>query len=168
MKFKKVVAVAIFFLALSPPVMAETGEFYYSIDALSWTYNQPPNAASSTGIRGVIGQDFNKTFAWEFHAGLGGSGNGGSLGTVSLDSVVGAYLRMNMPVGKGDIHGLVGFGEATASNTVSRTRDAGLSWGVGAQYPLTDRLSLRADYMQYVVSTNWDLKGLALGISFSM
>lgn len=156
-------------VGLAAPVSAANSGLYFGIDAMNWTFDQtasPIGTASGTGFRGVVGNSFGSNLGWEAHMGMGGSGaSGGALGTISMDATAGFFVRGNLPVGRGDVHGLPGFSSARFSNPVSTTVQGGLSYGFGAQFPLSRSTAVRADYVLYTSSATWKASAVTVGLN---
>ena len=145
---------------------AGRGDLYYGVDVANWTYTEAPDTGSATGIRGIVGQQMSDTLGWEAHLVAGGDAWVPGIGVVQMNALAGAYLRLNVPFGTGDVHALVGVGSASFSSGPYWTYDAGVSYGFGVIGNLSERVALRADYMQYVVSTFWDAKAITFGVNF--
>jgi len=170
MKILKYLSTAFVLMSVTAvPVYAETSS-YVTVDVMNWTFDQtvsPVGKASGTGFRLIYGSEFSEALAWEAHLGFGGSGaTGGPLGTISLGALAGVFLRGNLSFGKGDIHALVGVSSAVFSNPSSITRQAGISYGFGAQYDFGESFGIRADYLSYVKNSNWSASAVTVGANF--
>lgn len=154
------------FLLLAQNSYADRGDSYFGIDMVNWTYTQSGNSGGATGIRGVFGRTLNKNLGWEVQLATGGSQSIPPYGTVQMNALGGAYFRMNLPLGKASLHGLLGYGSGSFSNAVSWTFQSGVSYGFGGEINMSDKLSLRADYMQNVSSSNWEAKSITFGAHF--
>ena len=166
--FKKAVfSIAGLLMLVSTPVaFADRGDMYFGVDVLNWTYTQSGNSGSATGIRGVFGQQLSDIIGWEAQLATGGSQSIPPYGTVEMNALGGAYMRVNLPLGAADLHALVGFGSGSFSNASSWTFQSGLSYGFGGQVKLGRKMALRADYMQNVSNSNWEAKSVTFGANF--
>jgi outer membrane autotransporter protein len=70
------------------------------------------------------------------------------------------------------VFGRVGYakGELTATNTGTgasvKGNGDGASYGVGASYALTPKVSVNADYMMYVSKSNAEYSGVTIGLGY--
>jgi hypothetical protein len=158
-------AAGVVLLLIAHTASAGRGDLYYGVDVANWTYTEAPDTGSATGIRGIVGQQFSDTLGWEAHLVAGGNTWIAGIGNVQMNALGGAYMRLNVPFGTGDVHALVGVGSATFSSGPYWTYDTGLSYGFGVIGNISERVALRADYMQYVVSTFWDAKAITFGLN---
>jgi len=171
--YKKIVfgLAGLLMLFSTPSAFADRGDMYFGVGAANWTFQQkvaPTGTGSATGIRGVFGQQFSDILGWEVQLETGGSVFiPGGIGTIQLNALAGGYLRANLPLGStGDLHALVGFGSASFSNSSTTAFNSSMSYGFGGQVKVGKKMALRADYMQNVSNSNWDVKSVTFGANF--
>ncbi|HET8708505.1 MAG TPA: porin family protein [Pseudomonadales bacterium] len=133
-----------------------------------------------------FGADLTENFGAEIRAGFGLSSDSVSYGTsdadakleLKVDRFVGFYGTVSAPVtpnfkpylilGYTDVklsadisfNNVPGYGTGSVSESDS---DSGLSYGVGTDIKLSDKVSLNGEYMQYYDEDDVKLSGIAIG-----
>ena len=94
---------------------------------------------------------------------------------VELDTIMGVYAvgHANL-TGSSSIYGLLGISKIKAEAYVteipaahSRSSDSSLSYGVGADFGISNSVALNIEYTQYLNKSNADLSLMSLGATFS-
>lgn len=154
---------------------AQTGYFGGSAAFLDVSVDGVSDEASLTAVYGRLGTAFNDNFSGEIRAGLGvGDDTVDVFGTdvdVELDNMFGAYFRGGVQVGPAIFpYAIVGYtrGKATASASGfgSRSETASdASFGLGADFNLTDNLLINVEYMNYFDKDNAEIDGFSVGLA---
>lgn len=89
-----------------------------------------------------------------------------------LDNVYGAYLRGGIPAGEIFYpYAILGYtkGKLTASayGVSASDSESDLSFGVGADFNVTEALKINAEYMSYMDKDEAELTGFSVGVAFS-
>lgn len=130
------------------------------------------NEVTLNAIYGRFGALFNENLSAEARIGLGvGDDNVGGV-KVELDNFYGAYVRGGIPVGEVFYpYAIVGYtkGKISASGPFGSGSfsDSDFSFGVGADFNVSDLLKINAEYLSYVDSDDVELTGFSVGVSFS-
>lgn len=101
------------------------------------------------------------------------------LGDISLelevDTLLGIYLVGQTTTGAVSIYGIIGFTQLDFTVDVdlgifgseSESDDeSDLSYGFGAKFDVSDKLSLNIEFMQYLDKDDFDINAISLGIMF--
>jgi hypothetical protein len=133
-------------------------------------------ATDPAAVRGIVGYQFNPNLAVEGMFGTSiRDGKDSSMGVtakVKLDRLAGIFAKSSFKVSDAfELYGRLGYvsykASATASSGGSSVQvsdsDSDVSFGVGASYYLTPKMSINVDYMDF-----GDLEGgVAVGLKFS-
>ncbi|MDH3694017.1 MAG: porin family protein [Gammaproteobacteria bacterium] len=80
------------------------------------------------------------------------------------DSLYGAYVRRQLPVGESvELSGAVGY-RAVESNSNGADLESDVSYGIGTGFRITDDVSVSVDYMQYVEESDYEHTEINLGV----
>lgn len=123
-------------------------------------------------IYGRFGALFNENLSAEARVGFGVGDDTWGDAKVELDNFYGAYVRGGIPVGEifypyailGYTKGKISVSGDGGSASFS---DSDLSFGVGADFKVSDLLKINAEYLSYVDSDDVELTGFSVGVSFS-
>jgi opacity protein-like surface antigen len=159
--------------AQAAPESGVYGEAGYTIGK----YTESGNEFQPSAFRLLVGKKINANLAVEGLAAFGVNGGtkniSGSEIKVQADSLVGVYLKPSFQVTPSlEVFGRVGYakGELTATNTGTgasvKGNGDGASYGVGASYALTPKVSVNADYMMYVSKSNAEYSGVTIGLGY--
>lgn len=133
-------------------------------------------ATDPAAVRGIFGYQFNPNLAVEGMVGSGvRDGKDSSMGVsgkAKLDRMAGIYAKSSFKVNDAfELYGRLGYVNYKVSATASAggftakvsDSDSDVSYGVGASYYLTPKMSINVDYMDF-----GDLEGgVAVGLKFS-
>lgn len=131
---------------------------------------------SLNALYGKFGAQFNEYFAGELRLGFGIGDDSVNVGRISVDAeitnFVGAYLKAGAPVS--DVfypYAVIGFTrgelEATALGVTTSDSESDLSFGVGADFSVSETVTLSAEYMNYIDKDGGELGGFSLSIGKS-
>lgn len=132
---------------------------YVGGDAMLWSLD-PDGASSlsSVGLRLNGGMQFNDYLAVEGHLGTGGSD-----GDAELGYLVGGYAKGILPVApEVRLYGLVGFTEVDFDTD----RESSVSYGAGAEFDVAPRLSVGADYIRYLDTSDGTFDAASVGLRY--
>lgn len=131
-------------------------------------------------VYGRFGAFFNENISAEARLGLGvgdDSTNYEGFDTkVELDNFYGVYLRGGIPAGEIFYpYAVLGYTKAKASTSTSvfgetfsgSDSDSDLSYGVGADFAVTENLKINAEYLSYIDKDELELTGFSVGVAFS-
>ena len=154
------------------------GELAYSTFNYSETYSGTVYTASSgSAVRGIIGTEIDENLALEgmFATGMS-SGSvtiSGYNATIALDSMYGFYLKPKINLSdKASLFARIGYAHSNATLAISSlsysssASNSSISYGVGTNYKITDKMSLSADYMVYYNKDSVNVNGMAFGIGY--
>lgn len=156
---------------------ASFAQGYAGIDLFNWTYDEDGfTDFSGTGLRLRAGVSVNDYLSVEAHLASGGSDEkfvtipnccSGEV-ELELDHIISLMLRPQLPVNdRFNVYGLIGFsqGELTLSGGGGSISDddSGLSFGAGAEFAVTDRVWLGADYVNYLSDSDYDATAFSVG-----
>ena len=169
--------------AISLTAFAAQAQIYGEVGYVSTTIKDTNEGftikASPTAIRGMLGYELNPNLAVEGMAAFGLSDasikvNGQSIPGVNftIDHAVGIYLKPKLKLNDAvEIFGRVGY--ARVKGTVSvpaegseSNTESSASYGAGLSYAINPKLSLNADYMQYLSKGGTKINGFAFGLGF--
>lgn len=132
--------------------------------------------ATLNAVYGRFGAFFNENISAEARLGFGVGDDTVNYGGVDikaeLDNVYGAYLRGGIPAGEVFYpYAIIGYtkGKFTGSAygvSVSNS-ESDFSFGVGADFKVTDTLKINAEYLSYLDKDEAELTGFAVGVAFS-
>jgi opacity protein-like surface antigen len=120
----------------------------------------------------TLGTNLNKNLAVEGRLGTGLSDDdirvSGVNVTVEVDNFYGVYGRLIMPANdKLSVYGLVGWtkGKLTAKSSFATINadDSDVSYGLGADFGLTDTVSLNAEYARLFSGSDFKVNALTVG-----
>jgi outer membrane immunogenic protein len=130
--------------------------------------------ASVTALYGRVGTNWNENFSGELRVGLGiGDDTINVLGTdvdFELNHFLGAYVKGGAQVNEVFYpYAILGFtrGEVEASAfgfSVSES-ETDVSFGLGADFTISESLTFNVEYMNYLDKDDAELSGFALGFS---
>jgi hypothetical protein len=130
----------------------------------------------AVAIGAKLGLPLNKYFAVETRLGIGASGAESvsflnQSVDIKLDSFVGTYGKAILPLADAaSVYGLLGYtrGEITASGPGGTFvgSESGVSFGIGADYAITDGASLGIEWARLFSVNGSKLEGLTVGASF--
>ncbi len=175
---KRIIGVVVFCFVIGVfKVNAEEGKPYVGISLSKGEYSHDylSEEFSPVGLIGKIGYKINKNFAVEGRFGTGITDDEKTYESVELDNIFGVYgkgiLNINEKI---NFVGLIGFTRVEGTYTYSlpyfgsnsNTDDeSGLSFGVGFDFAMTDKLSVGIEYIQYLSKSKVDVSGIELGIT---
>ena len=178
-KFALSAVSAALLLSSNQALAFDTGNSYVGAQYAMFTYSEsgiPDFDPTGLIIRG--GYFFNKHFSLEGRLGFGiGDDQQDVFGfpvKVEIDNMFGIYGVGHLPVSERvDLYGVIGYsqGEATATvvgipGATASDDDSDLSFGVGADFLITDKFSLNIEYMSYLSKSEFDTDALSLGVNF--
>lgn len=123
-------------------------------------------------VYGRFGAFFNENISAEARLGLG-VGDDSWLGAkVELDNFYGAYLRGGIPAGEVFYpYAILGFTKGKISVSgggfSDSESDSDLSYGVGADFSVSETLKINAEYMSYIDKDDFEIAGFTVGVAFS-
>ena len=141
------------------------------------SYDEGAYDADLNSVSLKLGYYFNRHFSGELRAGKGfGDDTENAYGydvDLELDNFYGAYLRAGYPMSKTIYpYAVVGMTRASFDAHLSNYPSLGVeesvtdaSFGLGADFRLSNTLSLNLEYMDYISDDNIDLDGLSIGIN---
>lgn len=175
---KKIILVSATLLACAAAQAQTYVELAYTattveIDRRGFNIETKPSA-----LRGIVGYEFNPNLAVEGMVafGVGTSSitaNGQSVADANfkINSALGLYLKPKIKLNNEiEIFGRLGF--ASTKSTVSDTADtstgswSSFSYGAGVSYAITPKISLNADYMQYLNEDKETVNGFNFGVGY--
>ncbi|HRK65383.1 MAG TPA: porin family protein [Terricaulis sp.] len=114
------------------------------------------DAGDLGGVTGRVGYNFNR------HVGVEAEGTiEADDGDVELDRAYGAYVRGIIPIGERfEAFGRVGYNTSEFSTPLGDVDADGVAYGVGAQFNVTQRFGIRADYTRLEGDLETDTFGL--------
>lgn len=123
-------------------------------------------------VYGRFGAFFNENISAEARLGLGVGDD--SIGPVNfeLDNFYGAYVRGGIPAGEVFYpYAILGFTKGKTSYSGGgfdgSDSESDLSYGVGADFKVTDSLKINAEYVTYYDKDAAELTGFSAGVAFS-
>ncbi|MFC1589582.1 porin family protein [Pseudomonadota bacterium] len=180
-----VVASALMFVTQAG-MAASSDEYYFGIQYGIGDYDEDglSNSFSPTALMARVGLNVNSNLSVEgrlgfglqddtqFLAELGGSGLDAQY---ELDSIIGVYALGHVDLAESSsIYGLLGVSRVKANANVPEfpaarncSSDSSFSYGVGADFGISDNVALNIEYTQYLNKSNADLGLIALGATFS-
>lgn len=145
----------------------------YSVDGIS-------SDASLNAIYGRGGLMFNDNISGEVRLGFGIGDDSINAGpyeaTIELKNMIGAYVRGGIPVGESFYpYAIIGYTRAEADteisgpdlNESSSESESDLSFGVGADFSITETLKVNGEYMTYFDKDGAELSGFSIGVAKS-
>jgi len=156
---------------------AETGEAYAGFQYASGSYSEAASQAlNPTLLMGRLGKYINDWFSLEGRVGAGIEDDSlnfpGTDISLNIDSVIGVYGLGHIDLNQvASVYGLLGVtrAEATVSSPglIPNSEDeAGLSFGVGADLDIGNRISMNIEYLQYLNKSNFDFSAIGVGFIF--
>lgn len=120
-------------------------------------------------VYGRFGAFFNENISAEARLGLGVGDD--SIGDVKieLDNFYGAYVRGGIPAGEVFYpYAILGYTKGKLSSSEGDSRsDSDLSYGVGADFSVSETLKINAEYMSYMDKDEIEITGFTVGVAFS-
>lgn len=176
-----------FLLATQYANAGQAGSSYAGAQYTMLTYAEPGIEMEPSALVGRFGHYLTDNFSIEARLGFG-IGDDTTTFTVydpffgyvdvdvslDLDTLFGVYAVGHLPLGnKASVYGLIGFtqGELTATasalgDSVSLSADeSDLSYGIGAEFQLTDTATLNAEYTSFIDKEFFEVTGISLGLS---
>lgn len=159
-------------LAVSGGVFA--GDAYYGGNLAFIDYSEPGIDASVTAIYGRIGTNWNENFSGELRVGLGiGDDTVQLFGEdvdIQLNNFIGAYVKGGAQVNEVfypyAILGLTrGEAEASVPGFSVTESETDVSFGLGADFNVSESLTLNLEYMNYYDKDSAELSGFSLGFT---
>ncbi len=133
--------------------------------------------SSPTALRAILGYEINKNLALEGMLGFGlgddsitVSGYGSTSAKMKVDTVYGFYVKPKIELApRFELFGRFGFADVSVKTSLSgygseTGSDSGVSYGVGATYHFDKKLSLSADYMNYLDKDGVTATGFTIGL----
>lgn len=127
--------------------------------------------ATVNSIYGRFGANFSENFSAEVRLGMGaGDDTVGGI-DVELDNFYGAYIRGGVPAGEVFYpYAVLGYTKAKAEfswngGTYSDS-ESDFSYGVGADFSITENLKINAEYLSYLDKDDAELTGFSAGVTF--
>ena len=162
---------------------ASSDEYYFGIQYAAGEYDEDGISKSFSPDAFVmrLGGYFNPNFSVEGRLGTGSGDDTqflpefGVSFTLDLDTIMGVYAVGHLDLSESSsIYALLGVtqieGKAHSSG-IPRVSDSSTnsssSYGVGADFDISDNVILNLEYMQYLNRSNFDLSAIALGVTFS-
>lgn len=145
---------------------------YMGADAMVWNLNVDSlnDEFRSEALRLVGGVKLDQYLAVEFHLAAGGSDtNYGA--KLELDYLVGGFLKGIVPMGdRARLFGLLGYSEVkmtvSALGESSSGRDDDISFGAGAEFDVSEAVSLTGDITRYISNSDYDLDAYSIGLRY--
>ena len=141
------------------------------LDADDVTYN---------AVYGRFGAFFNENISAEARLGLGVGDDTVDGAKYELDNYYGVYIRGGIPATEIFYpYAILGFTKGKASYSYSEVilgqefsasgsdSESDLSYGVGADFAVTENLKINAEYMSYMDKDAAELTGFTVGVAFS-
>lgn len=119
-------------------------------------------------VYGRFGAFFNENISAEARLGLGVGDDTLDGAKHELDNYYGAYVRGGIPAGETFYpYAILGYtkGKVSAAGGGS-VSDSDLSYGVGADFKITETLKINAEYLTYI-DKDAELTGFSAGVAFS-
>ncbi|KAF0279929.1 hypothetical protein BA897_04115 [Spiribacter roseus] len=168
---KKLCPLALVLTGISGPVLAQQGYVGFSIGSVDVDIEGYPTA-TPTAFISHFGGEVNEYFSYEFRVGNGIADDDidvlGSNVDVSLNPFYGAYGIGRLPISdRISFYGLAGYtyGETKFEGPggVEEESESDLSYGVGGQIGLTDRITGFVEYVQYIDGSDFEVSGISVG-----
>jgi len=138
--------------------------FYVGLDAHAWRLEPDRGSTwSAVGVRGKLGAQIAEQVSVEAHLATGGSDRANNV-SLSLDHVFGFFIRGDIPITRYlGLYGLLGYSEVKADVRGFSGKESSVSFGVGADYAVSNTTSLNIDWIRYVDHSNFDYSALGVG-----
>lgn len=161
--------------ALVISAKASFAQDYYvggSFAAIEYSEDGINDDADLTALYGRVGTKFNDYLSAEIRAGFGvGDDDVNVLGfdvDVELENLYGVYLRGGLPTGSiaypyviaGYTRGEV---EASVSGFSNSESESDVSYGIGIDIAVSDRVNLNVEYINYLDKSETEVSGLSVG-----
>lgn len=123
-------------------------------------------------IYGRFGASFNENISAEARLGLGVGDDDLYGAKAELDNFYGVYVRGGIPAGEFFYpYAVLGFTKGKASLSAEgfsiSESESDLSYGVGADFKVSESLKVNAEYVSYLDKDELELNGFSIGVSFS-
>jgi opacity protein-like surface antigen len=120
------------------------------------------------GVMARAGYDINKYIGIE-----GRTMTTSLIGSSSADTThYGVYIKPMLPIGdKAKVYALVGAGKSKTTGSVRHSDVEGLSWGVGANYDITNHVSAFVDYTRLINKSDSNapkLDSVSVGVNYNL
>lgn len=134
------------------------------------------DALSYNAVYGRFGAFFNENISAEARLGLGIGDDSTYSGKSELDNYYGVYVRGGLPVTEVFYpYAILGFtkGKVSYSSEILGERISGsnsesdLSYGIGADFKITETLKINAEYISYFDKDAAELAGFSVGVAYS-
>lgn len=120
-----------------------------------------------------LGQNFSRYFSGEVRAGFGTNGDAlddQSSQSLELDRYYGIYTKVGYPIGNVVFPYLtLGYTDTSLDflQGETKTRDGrnGVSYGIGTDFKISERLEINLEYMSYIDKNNLEIRGAQISIS---
>ncbi|HKJ05425.1 MAG TPA: outer membrane beta-barrel protein [Geopsychrobacteraceae bacterium] len=155
--------------AFSSPALA-VGEYetYFGLDYMMSEYKSDSGVkADLDAVAARFGSYLSKNIALEGRLGFSAADDDVAGVNYELDNFVGLYARGVLPFENVELYGLVGATVVKLPITASRIKrdadDGGLSYGVGVDFRIGERIAIGMEYMMLLDSSDYELTTINLG-----
>ncbi len=165
-------------LALSS-VASAASDYYAGANYAKTTYTEAGfQDVEPTALIGRLGYLANKNFAIEGRLGVGLSDDSllvtGQPLSLEIDSMIALLGLLRAPLSSNAVvYGFAGFSriELSTSNALFESSnsgsESGFSLGIGADYALTQKIAINAEYASYLDKSTFELDALSVGVKIS-
>ena len=164
-----IICVCFFFFSSN----AHALEWYLGLDAFDWEFEdeQLPDKVNGTSVRGRLGFVITQNFVIETQYAIPGEETDGS-STVDFQNMFNFMAQGVYPIGKANIYAVLGISSVRSSREFGGMtfsgREAGFSYGLGANYRISRHFAINGDYTQYLDKSNMKLGAFSLGLTYYM
>jgi len=168
---------------ISSSILAgNAGSRYAGIQYAITTYSEDgvSEEPKPTALIGLVGANITDNFAVEGRLGTGLQDDtvtvSGTEATMDIDSLIGVYGVGHINLARGSsVYGLLGLSRVELNISLpdypaqgsKSDDDTGLSFGIGADIPVSNYIALNIEYVQYLIS-GFDISALSLGVKFGI
>ncbi|SFX24217.1 outer membrane beta-barrel protein [Marinospirillum alkaliphilum] len=121
--------------------------------------------SSAQGLKIRFGQQLNAFVGAEMHFAIGGEDPDTE---TSLDRLFGLYAKFILPLDSFSPYVKLGGTSASLSTAGESSSDFEMSYGLGAEFNITDRFFVDLEYMVYLETATLELEGFTLGIGYRL
>ena len=159
--------------ALLPGTAFAENRIYFGVSMLNSVYTNSRYDHHSAGLMGRLGYDFSKRLAVEGHFGgsIGPESNANSsIGQAQMDSIYGAFVRLNTYIGQQRLYALAGMSYGTqklrssGSGMFQKNSDTNKSLGFGLEIFGNQDLSFDFQLMRYFDNRYYTVDAFNLGL----
>ena len=169
---KKLSIIVVCFLAFSKN--AHALEWYLGVDAFDWEFEDEDNLGNKvdgTSVRGRLGFVITQNFVIETQFAAPGSETDND-STVDFQNMFNFMGQGVYPIGKANLYAVLGISSVRSSREFGGMtfsgREAGVSYGLGANYRFSRHWAVNGDYTQYLDKSNMKLGAFSLGLTYYM